>query len=68
VTHGALFSAYHDAWTRQIRDGGDVPVRFNKNETIDTLHAMADRLLAAFTASPLAKGLQRNNLNASVLW
>jgi CRISPR/Cas system-associated exonuclease Cas4 (RecB family) len=31
------------------------PVRFNKGESVDTLHATAGRLLAAFTASPLAQ-------------
>ncbi|MGA2501994.1 MAG: PD-(D/E)XK nuclease family protein, partial [Tepidisphaeraceae bacterium] len=32
-----------------------MPVRFNKDENTDTLHALADRMLAAFLASPLAQ-------------
>jgi len=55
VTPAALLSAYHDAWNRQVRDAGDsVPVRFNKNEDADKLHVLADRVVAAFLASPLA--------------
>jgi putative RecB family exonuclease len=55
VTHGAMLSAYHDAWQRQLRDGDGVPVRFNKGQDIDTLHALADRMLSAFSSSPLAQ-------------
>ncbi len=56
VTHEALLSAFHDAWQRdQFRSGQSVPVRFNKGETLDTLHALADRMIAAFLASPLAQ-------------
>jgi CRISPR/Cas system-associated exonuclease Cas4 (RecB family) len=55
VTQGALLSAYHDAWNRQkAQAGNDVPVRFNKGDDIDTVHTLADRMLAAFTASSLA--------------
>jgi CRISPR/Cas system-associated exonuclease Cas4 (RecB family) len=32
----------------------DVPVRFNKNQDIDTLHALAGRMITAFLASALA--------------
>jgi putative RecB family exonuclease len=55
IMHEVLLSAYHDTWNRQLREGGDVPVRFNKDENTDTLHALADRMLAAFLASPLAQ-------------
>jgi hypothetical protein len=56
VTQGALLSAYHDAWNRQKAQGGnDVPVRFNKGEDADTVHALADRMLTAFINSPLVK-------------
>jgi putative RecB family exonuclease len=62
VTPAALLSAYHDGWRRQRRprDGKrdtdeDLPVRFNKGEDADTLHALADRMLAAFLASQLAE-------------
>ena len=56
VTHGALLSAYHDAWRRQKEQaGGNVPVRFNKGDNEDTVHALADRMLTAFVNSPLAK-------------
>jgi CRISPR/Cas system-associated exonuclease Cas4 (RecB family) len=55
VTQEALLSAYHDGWRRQKQKaGGDVPVRLCKGQTDDTLHALADRILKAFLASPLA--------------
>jgi CRISPR/Cas system-associated exonuclease Cas4 (RecB family) len=55
VTTGALLSAYHDSWRRQQQDAGeDVPVRFNKNQDADSLHALADKIIASFLASPLA--------------
>ena len=59
VTYEALLSAYHDGWRRQLEKareqaGGDVPVRFNKGQDVNTLHAMAGRMLTAFLASPLA--------------
>lgn len=51
----ALLSAYHDEWgKRPVILGGPVPVRFNKGESLDTLHALAERMLTAFLASPLA--------------
>ena len=55
VTHEALLAEYHDTWNRQLRDGADVPVRFNKNDSVDTMHALADRMLAAFLTSPLSQ-------------
>ncbi len=55
TTPAALLSAYHDAWHRQRQQAGDqVPVRFNKGESDDTLHALADRIIASFLESPLA--------------
>ena len=55
VTLEALLSAYHDEWSkRPVTSGAPCPVRFNKNETVDTLHELASRMLTAFLASPLA--------------
>ena len=55
ITHEALLSAYHDSWRRQKeKAGGDVPVRFCKAETHDSLHALADRIITSFLNSPLA--------------
>ena len=55
VTPGAMQSAYHDGWKRQQAITGiHVPVRFNKDQTDDSLHALADRIIASFLASPLA--------------
>ncbi|MGD0140161.1 MAG: PD-(D/E)XK nuclease family protein [Tepidisphaeraceae bacterium] len=55
VSNGALLSAYHDGWTRQLRDAGqDIPVRFNKDQDGDSLDALADRIITSFLASPLA--------------
>jgi CRISPR/Cas system-associated exonuclease Cas4 (RecB family) len=55
VTHEALVSAFHDAWKRQREQGGNgVPVRFNKGADIDSVHAMADRMLRAFQTTALA--------------
>ena len=56
VSREALLSAFHDAWTnQQTRSSEPVPIRFNKGQTPDTLHALADRILTAFLASPLAR-------------
>lgn len=56
VTRGALLSAYHDAWKKgQARSGEVVSVRFNKDETLDSLHLLADRMLAAFLESSLSQ-------------
>jgi len=55
VTQEAMLSAYHDSWNRTQRDSGGIPVRFNKSESADTVHALADRIIAAFLASPLAE-------------
>jgi len=55
VTLAALLSAYHDEWgKRPVTAGAPIPVRFNKNESVDTLHELASRMLTAFLASPLA--------------
>ena len=55
ITHEALLSAYHDSWRRQKeKAGGDVPVRFCKAESNDTLHALADRIITSFLNSALA--------------
>lgn len=54
VTQAALLSAFHDAWRRQREACGDVPVRFNKGEDIDSVQALADRMIASFLTSPLA--------------
>jgi len=55
VGSGALLSAYHDGWKRQQRDAGKgIPVRFNKDQGGDSLHALADRMITSFLASPLA--------------
>jgi len=56
VTPQALLSAYHDRWKQQRQEaGGDaVPVRFNKGEDANSVHACADRIITAFLGSPLA--------------
>jgi putative RecB family exonuclease len=55
VCQGALLSAYHDGWKRQQRDAGeDMPVRFNRNQDIDSLHTLAGKIIASFLASSLA--------------
>jgi hypothetical protein len=59
VTQEALLSAYHDAWRRQQEQsreqaGRDVLVRYNKGDDVDTLHALANRMLTSFLGSSLA--------------
>lgn len=55
ITHSALLSGFWDAWkTNQSKNGDDLPVRYNQGEDIDTIHALADRMLLAFMDSPLA--------------
>ena len=46
-----LLDAYQQTW----RDRSEQEVRFNKSETADTLHSLADRMLRAFLASDLTK-------------
>jgi putative RecB family exonuclease len=53
--HGGLMAAYSNAWDIQkAKTGADVPVRFNKDETRQSLDALADRIITSFLASPLA--------------
>jgi CRISPR/Cas system-associated exonuclease Cas4 (RecB family) len=55
VTHEALISAYQDGWRRQReKDGSDLPVKFNTDQTVETLNELADRMIGSFLASPLA--------------
>jgi putative RecB family exonuclease len=50
-----MHDAYRSAWARQLRDAGDrVPVKYNKEENEEKVHALAQRTFEAFLASPLA--------------
>jgi len=61
ITASDLLSTYHDAWTEQLArareqaGGTEVPVRFNKTDTPASVHATAERMLAAFLNSTLAE-------------
>lgn len=46
-----LLDVYQQSW----RDRAEQEVRFNKSETADSLHSLADRMLEAFLASDLTK-------------
>ena len=46
-----LLDVYQQSW----RDRAEQEVRFNKSETADSLHGLADRMLGAFLASDLTK-------------
>ena len=46
-----LLAVYQQRW----RDRSQQEVRFNKSETADSLHSLADRMLEAFLASDLTK-------------
>ncbi|MDB4770764.1 PD-(D/E)XK nuclease family protein [bacterium] len=46
-----LLDVYQQSW----RDRSEQEVRFNKSETADSLHGLADRMLKAFLASDLTK-------------
>jgi hypothetical protein len=55
VTQGALLSAYRDGWKRQRESTGlNVPLKYSKDQTDNSLHALADRMIGSFLASPLA--------------
>ena len=55
TNQAALMSAYHDAWRRQREKGGDkIPIRFNKDQNENEVHALAERMIASFLSSPLA--------------
>jgi len=50
-----MLHIYHTAWQEDLRQAGaSVPVKFNKGEDETTVHALAQRMFAAFLASPLA--------------
>jgi putative RecB family exonuclease len=56
VSHPQLLSVYDQAFASgQDRDGRRLPVRFNQNESAGSLRALAERMLQAFTDSPLAR-------------
>ena len=46
-----LLDVYQQSW----RDRAEQEVRFNKSETADSLHQLADRMLTAFLASDLTQ-------------
>ena len=50
-----LMTVFMDEWKRRDGEDPDVPVRFNKSESEASLIEQAQRMLAAFLASPLAK-------------
>jgi putative RecB family exonuclease len=55
ITIDGLRAAYSNAFCgKKGEDGADVPIRFNKNETEDSLNALAHRILASFLQSPLS--------------
>lgn len=54
ITAADLLIAFGDAWDGQKADAGGVPVRFNKADSEEKLHALTVRMIAAFLASPLA--------------
>jgi len=49
-----LVEVYHQSWKDEQRDR-DIPVRFNKTEGEDELHATAEKMIGAFMTSELAK-------------
>ena len=55
VSQEAMLDAYHCGWNQQRQEAGEaVPVRLNKGQTEDALHACAHRIIRAFLNSPLA--------------
>jgi putative RecB family exonuclease len=54
TTPAELVEVYHQAWKDDQLDR-DIPVRFNKTESEDELHATAEKMIGAFLASDLAK-------------
>jgi RecB family exonuclease len=55
LTGEALLDYFDLAWKQQLKDGGDRPVRYNQEETDQSLHPLAERMLATFLNSPLAR-------------
>jgi len=51
---GDLLQAYHTAWQQNRQSDGDIPVKYGAKEDEAAIHALAERTLAAFLASPLA--------------
>ena len=48
-----LVDVYHQAWKDEQRER-DIPIRFNKTENEDDLHATAEKMIESFLASTLA--------------
>ena len=57
----ALLDVYQDAWAER----SDVEVRFGKNESVNTLGELADRVLSAFLASDFA--LERRKIQQALV-
>ncbi len=55
VRQEQLLAVYHQAWKRQMIDAGDVPVRWGKTESTETIHALANRMFTLFASSPLSQ-------------
>ena len=50
-----MLLSYHAAWRRNLQDAGEkVPIKFGVKEDETTVHALAQRTIVAFLASPLA--------------
>jgi len=50
-----MLLAYHAAWKRNLQDAGQqVPVKYGAKEDEPAVHALAERTITAFLASPLA--------------
>jgi putative RecB family exonuclease len=54
TTQPELLEVYHQSWKDEQRDR-NIPVRFNKTESQEDLHATAEKMLEAFLSSELAK-------------
>jgi len=53
-TPAELVEVYRQSW-KDEQLGRDIPVRFNKTESKEDLHATAEKMIAAFLSSALAK-------------
>jgi hypothetical protein len=54
-SHEELINAYRTAWAARLDQQADVPIRYADGEGPDTLADLADRMLAAFLESDLAR-------------
>jgi len=62
---GGLLQVFLNSWKSEQELRGDVPIKYCKDEDFATITEMAQRMIAAFLASPLAQPRARSSASKS---